>query len=224
MHYDMNNMKKIVKRKPIEKIIKPAALVEVSETYHKGRIQIVKPTLSFFGSFVLIVGCVLGSYWYGRQFYQTVKTIFRAPLATSLVTLSQTEYFDPLDIASVIKKKKSTVIFLDIRSADEYKKEHIKQALSLPVYKIKNGNIEYVDIATLSFKGIDSSKLIVIYGPSSSFQKQQTLLSELKKKGYAAQLLAVGWNELRHFQNVWIPEGLWGTIDVNSFIDKNDTK
>ncbi|MFH0773125.1 MAG: rhodanese-like domain-containing protein [bacterium] len=216
-------MKKITKRKPI-KMVEPVKLVEVSEVYHHGRAQIVKTTLSFFGSFILIVGCVLGSYWYGRQLYQTVKTIFRAPLTISPVSRMATEYFDPLDIAVELHKKKSDIIFLDIRSADEYKKEHIKRALSLPVYAIKNGKMEYINITTLSLKGIDQSKQVIIYGPSSSFQKQQTLLIELKKKGYTAQLLAVGWNELRHFQNIWIPEGLWGALNVNSFIDKNDVQ
>jgi hypothetical protein len=66
---------------------------------------------------------------------------------------------------------------------------------------------------------IHPSKLIVVYGPSTSFQQQQIIVSELKKNGYTAQLLAVGWNELRHFQNLWLPEPLWGKLDISDIIE-----
>lgn len=208
-------MKKIV----VKKQIKIAEMTEVRRTPSR----LAKPILSFTSSFIIIVGFILGIYWYGKQFYQTVNTIFRNPLmiSRSLSSSPITEYYDPLDLVEAVKKQDSNVVFLDIRSTEEYKKAHIKHAISVPFYTFENNMIKYVDVQTTLKKiTIDKSKFIVIYGPSTSFQRQQEVLSQLKKNGYTTQLLAVGWNELRHFQNIWVPEGLWGKIDINSFIDE----
>lgn len=212
-------MKKVV----VKKQTKTVEITEVRRTTPK----FIKITLSFIGSFLIMVGFILGIYWYGKQLYQTVNTMFRNPLIISRSISSSpiTQYYDPLDVMEAVKKQNSNIIFLDIRSAEEYKKEHIKHAISAPFYTIKNNTIKYTDVQTILNKiTIDKSKLIVVYGPSTSFQRQQEVLSQLKKNGYSAQLLAIGWNELRHFQNIWIPEGLWGKIDVNSYIDVNDAQ
>jgi rhodanese-related sulfurtransferase len=122
-----------------------------------------------------------------------------------------------------VKKKNTDIIFMDIRSEDEFKKAHVKNAISVPFYSLKNDFIEYKDIPkTIHTIKIEKTKLIIIYGPSTSFQYQRTVVSKLIASGFNAQLLAVGWNELRHFQNIWIPEGLWGKIDINTVIMTND--
>lgn len=212
-----------MKKTAVKKQTKTAEITEVRRTAPK----FIKMTLSFIGSFLIIVGSILGIYWYGKQLYQTVNTMFRNPLIISRSAPSSiiTQYYDPLDLLEAVKKQNSTIIFLDIRSAEEYKKEHIKYAVSAPFYTFKNNMIKYIDVQTTLKKiTIDKSKLIVVYGPSTSFQRQQEVLSQLKKNGYSAQLLAVGWNELRHFQNIWVPEGLWGKIDVNSILENNDAQ
>ena len=213
-------VKKIkIKKKGGKKKKKKAEVTEVRRIIPK----FIKITMSFIGSFLIIVGFVLGIYWYGKQFYQTVKTLFRNPLIISRSVSPSviTHYYDPLDLVEAVKKQKSDIIFLDIRSAQEYKKAHVKHAVSMPFYTFENNIIKYTDVQITSKQiTIDKSKLIVVYGPSTSFQRQQEVLSQLKKNGYTAQLLAVGWNELRHFQNIWVPEGLWGKVDITSFIDE----
>lgn len=206
-----------------KKQTKTAEILEVRRTTPK----FIKTTLSFIGSFLIMVGFILGIYWYGKQAYQAVKSMFKNPLIASRSTSPSimTQYYDPLDLVEAVKKQNNNIIFLDIRSAQEYKKEHIKYAVSVPFYTIENDRINYIDVQEGIKKiSIDKSRLLVLYGPSTSFQPQQMIVSELKKKGYTAQLLAIGWNELRHFQNIWIPEGLWGKIDVNSILENNDAQ
>jgi rhodanese-related sulfurtransferase len=208
-------MKKITMKKQT----KTVEITEVRRTTPK----FIKMTLSFMGSFLIMVGFILGIYWYGKQFYQTINGIFRDPVITSrfISPHMTTQYYDPLDLIEAVKKQDSNVVFLDIRSADEYKKAHIKYAVSVPFYAFENNIIKYTDVqTTLKQITIDKSKFIVVYGPSTSFQQQQEVVSQLKKNGYTAQLLAVGWNELRHFQNIWVLEGLWGKIDITIFIDE----
>lgn len=182
-------------------------------------INYTKPTLSFIGSFALIVGIVLGLYWYGKQVVRSVSVVLR-PL--SGISRGVTRTLDPLDLFDPVKKKE--FILVDLRSKDEYDKEHIKGAHSLPVYELKNNKVEYLTIDPATLSKLDKKRHIVAYGPSTSFQYQQQIISYLAKQGYSVSQLAVGWNELRHFQNLWIPEGLWGKIDVNSIIENNDIK
>lgn len=174
---------------------------------------------SFLLSFCIVAGFILGLFWYGKQAYSIGKVIFWPVKTTRLLTL-ETQYFDPIELMDT--SKRNEIVLLDVRSSEEYQKEHIVGALSYPLYMIQNEKIKYVESESLSTEGIDKTKSIVVYGPSNSFQRQQAFVSELKKQGFNAKLLAVGWNELRHFQNMWIPEGLWGKIDVNSIIQKND--
>jgi len=182
----------------------------------------MRPIVAFVLSFGCIVGVVLGVHQYGMGLVHRVQHVtLRLPL--SIPPTVHTLYYDPLDMLTEVVSKTHSVIFLDVRSADEYTKEHVKGAVSLPLYKITNGAVAYRNISTLTIPTVvDRSKLVVVYGPSTSFQRQQDLVSLLKRKGYTTQLLAVGWNELRHFQNIWIPEGLWGKTEVNNIFSTND--
>lgn len=181
-------------------------------------INYTKPTLSFVGSFVVMVAVVLGAYWYGKQVIRSVGVVFRRPLAfTSNVGV---DTVDPLDLFDSVKKKE--LILVDIRSTDEYDKEHIKGAYSLPSYEVQDNKLVYRVVDPRTLASLDKTKQVVLYGPSSSFQYQRQVVSQLNRQGYSVAQLSVGWNELRHFQNIWIPEGLWGKIDVNSIIENND--
>lgn len=185
--------------------------------------KIIHPVFSFTASFFIIICFVLGVYWYGAQAYRTVQTVFRPSLVPHFPVaknVPQTVYYDPLQLVEAVKKRDTNIVIIDTRSLEEYKKAHVKTAVSTPMYSFQYETIVYNDINTvIKTMKINSSKLIVVYGPSTSFQQQQTVVSELKKNGYNAQLLAVGWNELRHFQNLWLPEPLWGKLDVSTIIE-----
>ncbi|MFZ2206945.1 MAG: rhodanese-like domain-containing protein [Microgenomates group bacterium] len=174
---------------------------------------------SFLLSFCVVVGFILGLFWYGKQAYSSIRVIF-SPVRTNRFPSLETQYFDPIELMDV--SRRNQIVLIDVRSSQEYQKEHIVGALSYPLYTIQNENIKYIESELLSTDGLDKTKSIVIYGPSNAFQRQQAFVAELKKQGFNIKSLAVGWNELRHFQNIWIPEGLWGKIDVNSIIQKND--
>lgn len=209
-------------KKPIkQKTNKATKTIEINHNAPR----FVRPLFSFMGSFIIIVGFILGLYWYGKQIVKGATLLFRAPLAIQL-PITQTissNLYDPLSLVEDVKKANSRVVIVDIRSAQEYKMAHVKNAVSLPFYTLTNDSIRYLDIQeTIKHININKSKTVVVYGPSVSFQQQHTIVQQLRKNGYSAQLLAVGWNELRHFQNIWIPEGLWGKLDVNSIISTNE--
>ena len=114
------------------------------------------------------------------------------------------------------------VQIVDIRSASEYKKGHIKNAISLPTYTINGKKMQFSDVSKLVIpKTISFTKPIVFYGPTANFTQTIESAEQFASNGFRTMTLSVGWNEFRHFQNMWIPESLWGAIDVNSYIVEN---
>ena len=99
---------------------------------------------------------------------------------------------------------------MDIRDSASYKKAHIKGAVNYSTDKLKK------DMQILK------KKRIIIYGDTiSSVQSKEVALS-LIEKGIDARLMSVGWNEFRHFRNLWIPESQWDLIDINKYIEINE--
>lgn len=216
--------------KPQKKQQKQKKLI-VHAPFPQKTVELMRLAILFIMSFSFVGICVLGYHLCGKVFIAKIQMIKLLPSNKQTSpppknaggTISNGQYFDPIDILFVLKNgDKNNVIFVDLRSSEEYKKEHIKGAVSIPAYTIEKGGIVYISLQEVVQKMNASKKRsIVLYGPSSSFQRQEEIVGELKKKGYSAKVLAVGWNELRHFQNMWIPEGLWGEIDVNSLIEQN---
>jgi predicted PurR-regulated permease PerM len=137
-------MKKSTKLKSTKIEISPEPVE--SKSVKRGAIgRIFSTTLSFISGFVIIVGLVLGVYWYGKQASKKITSIFQQSLSTNSLVQSTTQLYDPLDIFDEVRNKNSSRVFLDVRSTEEYEKEHIKGALSLPIYTIKNDHITYMD-------------------------------------------------------------------------------
>lgn len=126
-----------------------------------------------------------------------------------------------LDPLALIQSKDAFTI-IDIRSKEEYAKSHIKKAVSIPVYRLDGVVMQLIELNNLVVPThVDRTKPIVLYGPSAYFARNSEVARHLASKGFIVYTLSVGWNEFRHFQNIWVPEALWGTIDVMSFIQEN---
>jgi len=127
-----------------------------------------------------------------------------------LIELERYLYIDPLTILKIIDNGDKKIILLDLRDSLSYNRAHIKGAAHYSMDQIKKD--------TSKFK----NKKIIIYGDTSSsvLSKETALL--LIEKGIDVRLMSVGWNEFRHFRNLWVPESQWNTIDVNKYIQTNE--
>lgn len=127
-----------------------------------------------------------------------------------LIELEKYLYIDPLVVLKLIDTNDEKIMIMDIRDSASYKKAHIKGAVNYSTDKLKK------DMQILK------KKRIIIYGDTiSSVQSKEVALS-LIEKGIDARLMSVGWNEFRHFRNLWIPESQWDIIDVNKYIEINE--
>lgn len=136
---------------------------------------------------------------------------------------SQLAQLDPNQLVQKFDKGDSDFMLIDLRSKEEFDKERIKYAINFPTYSITSGqakNIEYSVgslVNELAKKGI--KKYIVVYGNFSGSQVTKDVVSNLTARGLPAMELSIGWNEWRHFRNLWLPESQWDSFDASRYLE-----
>ncbi|MFA6016868.1 MAG: rhodanese-like domain-containing protein [Patescibacteria group bacterium] len=127
-----------------------------------------------------------------------------------LIELEKYLYVDPLVLLKLIDSGDKRIVLVDIRDSLSYKKAHIKGAFNYSIDQLKK------DTSKLN------KKKIIIYGDTTSSVLSKEMALLLINKGIDTRLMSVGWNEFRHFKNLWVPESQWGEIDVNKYIQTNE--
>lgn len=128
-------------------------------------------------------------------------------------------YVSPLDIVADIKQSDRAYILVDIRSPAAYKKGHIRDAVNIPIV-LKEGEIDDTSNFKKAFRALDRKKTIVIYGENKYSFITEKSVDALSRSGVQAKILAVGWNEFRHFVNFWLPEDQWETFNINLYVSE----
>lgn len=185
-------MKKMLKAKNIEVKINPFK-------------ELVLPFVVSFTTVFLLI-------YFSPQIFKNKKNEESAPKEKikELIELEKYLYVDPLTLLKLIDSGDQKIVLIDIRDSLSYKKAHIKGAVNYSTDQIKK------DIS--KFK----KKKIIIYGDTTSSVLSKEIALLLIEKGVDARLMSVGWNEFRHFKNLWVPESQWSEIDVNKYIQTNE--
>ncbi len=124
-----------------------------------------------------------------------------------LIELEKYLYVDPLALLKLIDSGDKKIILVDIRDSSSFKKAHIMGAVNFSIDEIKK------DISTLK------KKQVIVYGDTASSVLSKEIALLLIEKKINVRLMSVGWNEFRHFKNLWVPENQWDKIDVNKYIE-----
>ncbi len=109
--------------------------------------------------------------------------------------------YDPLLLASKLKKNDTDIEVIDIRSAADYQKGHIATAINVPVYEsemiTKNGDLDAEAVKSAFSKYISTTKVMVIYAQNSYSTLTNDVAAIVAGGGKEAKALAVGWEEWR---------------------------
>ena len=110
-------------------------------------------------------------------------------------------------------------VIVDLRSQEEYEKEHIIGAINIPAYKDPNTSA-YGDVERIvnSFSELDQSKDIIVYcysGPCMTGRKVGKMLVD---NGIYVKHLGIGGNEWRYHWDLWNHEHEWDVTDVEDYI------
>ncbi len=143
------------------------------------------------------------------------KLIFIPKLPT-INNSAEVKQFDPNELVFKFNKGHSDFMLVDLRLEDEYKKEHIKYAISFPVEQ----GLDY-DINKLVDKIVarKPNKNVIVYGHFSGSKITKEITEKLIEKNINAFSLSIGWNEWRHFRNLWLPESNWDNFDASSYLE-----
>lgn len=115
------------------------------------------------------------------------------------------------------------IVLVDLRSQEEYEKEHIITAINIPAYatpdKSDYGAIERI---VGSFKDIPKDKEIIVYCYSAPCMTGRKIGKMLAENGIYVKHLGIGWNEWRYSWSMWNHEGEASSIVEDYVISGKD--
>lgn len=143
---------------------------------------------------------------------------------TSHKSLKGQEVFDPYEVKLDIDKGEMFYALFDVRSPKEFGKGHIRDALNLPAYTsfsdLKKFSISERDLIGTLRSIMPHKKPILVYGSTRDSQVTHDVAAILRRNGFEVSVLGVGWNEWRHFTNLWVPEAGWDSFDIDRYVDE----
>lgn len=129
----------------------------------------------------------------------------------------------PHTIRVKMDKGESNFILVDLRSSEEYEKEHIISAINIPAYKDPNTSISIdtekgeKERITSSFRNLNPNKEVIVYCYSSPCMTGRKIGNLLAENGIYVKHLGIGWNEWRYSWKLWNHDGETPT-EVNDYI------
>ncbi len=125
----------------------------------------------------------------------------------------------PHSLRGKMDKEINDYTLVDLRSQEEYEKEHIIGAVNIPAYKDKNTPAyEEVDRIVKQFQDLPKDKEIIVYCYSTPCMTGRKIGKMLVENGIYVKHLGIGWNEWRYFWNLWNHEHEWNSTKTEDYI------
>lgn len=180
---------------------------------------------SKYRSFIFVaVGLIIfsiGLYFIlNRNIVRTPGRTYSTNEIEEFMNLQSELYYDPVNYFVY----NEDIQLVDIRRKENFQKEHISSSINIPVEIDKANPSEIVNKEELieAFKKLDSEKTIVIFGENTNSLVPSKLAGLLAEKHIAVKVMTIGWNEFRHLHTFWLPEQLWGKVNVLEFVESNE--
>lgn len=128
-------------------------------------------------------------------------------------------YISPHSLRRMMDKGDKSFILVDLRSLQEYGKEHIIGAVSIPAYKDPDTSA-YDEMGRIvnEFKKLPKDKEIIVYCYSMPCMTGRKVGLALAENGIFVKHLGIGWNEWRHFWTLWNHEHEWNITKPEDYI------
>lgn len=114
--------------------------------------------------------------------------------------------YDPLLLSSKLKKNETDFELVDIRSAADYNRGHILNAVNIPVYSTglvsKSGDIDTDSIKKVFKAYVNTDKFLIIYAQNAYSTIPSDIANLLGSGTKKVKALAVGWDEWIHLQGI----------------------
>ena len=161
-----------------------------------------------------IVGGVLGNLITAK-----LATTSEQDLIKEFYAVETAVHVSPHGLRKHMAKGDRSFILVDLRSQEEYEREHIIGAINIPAYKTPDesayGDVERI-VSELAKLPKDKDLIVYCYSmPCMTGRKIGKMLSE---RGIYVQHLGIGWNEWRYHWTLWNHEHEWELVKVEDYI------
>ena len=151
-------------------------------------------------SFLLVLVISIAAGFTGAFAALTLYHPSNEKLITDFYRIENAVHVSPHSIRKKIAEGAHDFVLVDLRSAEEYEKEHIVGAVSIPAYKDKDhSDYDAVDRIVGAFQKLPKDKSIIVYCYSIPCMTGRKIGQMLTEHGIYVQHLGIGWNEWRHF-------------------------
>lgn len=128
-------------------------------------------------------------------------------------------HVSPHGLRKKMDDRKNDYVLVDLRSQEEYEREHIAGAVSIPAYSDPDTSA-YGDVERIvgAFRSLPEEKYVIVYCYSMPCMTGRKIGKMLTEHGIYVQHLGIGWNEWRHFWNLWNHEHEWSKTKVEDYV------
>ena len=128
-------------------------------------------------------------------------------------------HVSPHHIRKAMDKGDTSFTLVDLRSQEEYEREHVIGAINIPAYKdpytSAYGDVERI-VAAFSELPRDNDLIVYCYSmPCMTGRKVGKMLAE---NGIYVKQLGIGWNEWRYYWDLWNHEHELAETDVQDYV------
>ncbi len=170
----------------------------------------------FFLFICLIVGAISGSV---TSFFIFNSKHSENSLIEEFYLTQNAVYVSPHSLRTKMDKGIKDYILVDLRSREEYEKEHIIGAINIPAYKDKRTSAyDDVDRIVGEFSKLPKNKETIVYCYSMPCMSGRKIGKLLAENGIYVKQLGIGWNEWRYFWNLWNHEYEWNLTNITDYI------
>ena len=150
-----------------------------------------------------VIGAIVGSY--ATFILQKNQKITDEDLIKEFYEVENAVYVSPHSLRKKMSEGKINDYFLvDLRSQQEYEKEHIITAISIPAYKDPDTSAYDEQERILNaFRQLPKDKEIIVYCYSMPCMTGRKIGKMLAENNMYVKHLGIGWNEWRYFWNLW---------------------
>ena len=165
-----------------------------------------------------LIGAIVGA---GVLTFLLVKKPSAHDLIKDFYATENAVHVSPHGLRGKMDTGDDSFILVDLRSAEEYEKEHIIGAINIPAYKDKYTSA-YGDVERIvgAFNELSPEKDIIVYCYSTACMTGRKIGDMLAKHDIFVKHLGIGWNEWRFNWNSWNHQHEWNTTTVYDYIQK----
>lgn len=171
--------------------------------------------LLFFTLSVLVSVSV--SIFVTKQINRRVRS--KEELIADFYAIENAVHVSPHSIRRSMQKNEVNFTLVDLRSAQEYQKEHILTAINIPAYS-DPFTPAYEDEERIidSFRRLDLNKDVIVYCYSTPCMTGRKIGKMLAENGIYVKHLGIGWNEWRYHWELWNHDVEWKSTNVKDYI------